>query len=189
MRLIIIPSLCLALLALAGCSNNTATPKAEEVRVVPAGEKASVGHLNYTVVDTQIQPQLGEDATPRIPHDRFIVVQIAVTNSSNVDNPIPAVELLSDSGKVYDELTDGTGISDWLGIIRHVGAGQTERGQVIFDAPAAHYRLKFSDESATNDVLADLPLSYSHEKMNDATVPTTDLPDVTGPSGSQSKKK
>ena len=68
-------------------------------------------------------------------------------------------------------MTDGTGLSNWLGIVRHVGPGQTERGQVIFDAPAAHYKLRFSDESMNTEIMADLPLSYAHEKVDDAMIP------------------
>ena len=180
---------CLAVLCLSGCSSDTAPAKTEQVRVVPAGDKAAAGHLTYNVVDSQILPQLGDEANPRVPHDRFVMVQIAVTNSSNVDNPIPGIELIGDSGKVFDEVTDGTGVTNWLGIVRHVGPGQTERGEVVFDAPAAHYKLKFSDEAGDNEIMADLPLSYSHERMEDVTIPTADLPDVTGPTGNQKPKK
>jgi len=183
MRLSTFALLSFALVALAGCSNSA--PKTEEVRVVAAGEKAAIGHLSYNIVDSQILPQLGDDANPRVPHDRFLLIQIAVTNSSNVDNPIPAVELVGDDGKTYSELTDGTGVTNWLGMVRHVGPGQTERGDVGFDAPAAHYKVRFSDESTDNQILADLPLSYAHEKVDDAIAPTTDLPEVTAPTGSQ----
>jgi hypothetical protein len=180
MRLLTSAVFCLTLV-LAGCSGNAGTAKSDDTRVVPAGEEATVGHLTFSVVDSQILTQLGDEATPRIPRDRFIVVQIAVSNSSNVDNPIPGIELVSDSGRTYDELTDGTGVTNWLGIVRHVGPNQTERGEIAFDAPAAHYKLKFSDESMEKEILADLPLSYSHEKLNDSLLPNTDLPDVPAP--------
>lgn len=167
------------MLGLTGCSGgDSLQPKGDEIKVVPAGEKASVGHLTYSIVESQIMPRLGDDANPRIPRDRFILVQVAISNSSNADNPIPAMELLDDYGKTYSELTDGTGVSNWLGMIRHIGAGQTERGFVAFDAPAAHFRLKLSDETLNQEILADLPLSYSHEQINDSVVPTADLPDV-----------
>jgi hypothetical protein len=191
MRLLISSLLVSTLLCLTGCSGNTGPTKSDKIETVPAGEKATVGHLAYNIVDSQILQQLGEDPSPRVPHDRFILVQIAVTNTSNVDNPIPAIELIADSGKTYDELPDGSGITNWLGVVRHVGPGQTERGEVAFDAPAAHYKLKFSDESADTEVLADLPLSYSHEKMSDTLVPTTELPEAapaSAPAGTQKPK-
>jgi hypothetical protein len=186
---IIILFSCFAVLGLAGCSSSDPVPQqAVETHIVSAGEKAIAGHLTYSIVDSQILARLEDDASPRIPQDRFVVVQIAVTNTGNVDNPIPAVELVSDSGKIYNELADGTGVTTWLGVVRHVGAGQTQRGNVAFDAPAAHYKVKFSDETLDHEILADLPLSYMHEKINDVLVPNADLPDETAPAGAQKKK-
>ncbi len=188
MRILVSTLFCGTLLCLAGCTSS-APENHDEVRVVPAGEKATIGHLSYNVVDSQILNQLGDPTAPRVPHDRFIMVQIAVTNTSNVDNPIPAIEMIGDNGKTYSEQTDGTGVANWLGIIRHVGAGLTVRGNVLFDAPAAHYQLKFSDESTENDILADLPLSYTHERMDDVTIPNADLPGGPGaPSGGAKPK-
>ena len=186
MRILISTLLCGTLLCLGGCTNTTVPDTHEEIRVVPAGEKAIIGHLSYNVVDSQILNQLGDPASPRVPHDRFIMVQVAVTNTSNVDNPIPAIEMIGDNGKTYSELTDGTGVTNWLGVIRHAAPGLTVRGNVLFDAPAAHYQLRFSDESTDNQILADLPLSYTHERMDDVTIPTADLPG--GPTGGTKPK-
>ena len=188
MRIVISTVFCGALLCLSGCSNSSEPEKSLELRTIPAGDKAVAGHLTYNVVDSQIMPQLGDNANPRVPHDRFILVQLAVTNSSNVDNPIPAIELIGDSGKTYSELTDGTGVTNWLGITRHVGPAQTERGETVFDAPAAHYKLKFSDESGENDVLSDLPISYAHERMDDVNIPVAEIPDAIAPTGSRKPK-
>jgi hypothetical protein len=155
----------------------------EDGRVVPAGEKATAGHLTYSVLDSQILTQVGEGETPRVPKDRFLVVQLAVTNTGNTDASIPAVTLENDGGSTYNELTDGTGFQNFLGVVRHVAPGQTERGSIAFDAPAAHYRLRFADETAVQEILADLPLSYAHEKVNNAVVPATDMPDLIAPTG------
>ena len=169
-------------LGLAGCSSNSPNGS-EQARVVQAGEKAPAGHLTYSVLDSQILPQISQGDTPRVPRDRFIVVQLAVNNSGNTDANIPGVILESDSGATYNELTDGNGIQGFLGVLRHVGPGQTARGAIAFDAPAAHYRLRFADENAENEILADLPLTYAHEKVNNAVVPAGDMPDLTGPTG------
>jgi hypothetical protein len=170
------------LLGLTACS--TAPPdKNEQARVVPAGEKAPAGHLTYNVLDSQILPQISEGDTPRVPKDRFVVVQIAVNNSGNTDANIPGVTLESDSGATYNELTDGNGVQGFLGVLRHVGPSQTTRGAILFDAPAAHYRLRFADENAENEILADLPLTYAHEKVNSEEVPSAVLPDLTAPTG------
>lgn len=191
MRFFLSAALCVAILGLAGCSGDSGAAKSSEALVVPAGEKASAGHLTYNVVDSEIFTQLGDEANPRIPHDRYLLVQVAVTNSSNVENPIPAVELVSDSGQVYSELSDGSGVANWLGVLRHVGSGQTERGEVAFDAPAAHYRLRFRDESDNNEILSDLPLSYIHEQIREqinGVAPAADLPSAAAPTGPQNKK-
>jgi hypothetical protein len=151
-------ALCCVLLA--GCSGPS-----RKTTVYPTGDKAPVDKMVYSVVDTQILPRLGEDASIRIPQNRFYVVQLSVSNSGNEDSPIPAMTLIDDSGKTYDELTDGAGVNRWLGVVRHVGANQSETGAIVFDAPASHYKLKLTDETDANDVYIDIPLSFAHEQM------------------------
>ena len=150
----------LGLLAV-GCSSTTS----RKTTVYPAGEKATVEHLTYSVVDSQILPRLGDDANARTPQNRFYIIQISASNSGNEDSAIPAMTLVDDSGKTYDELTDGSGIPRWLGVIRHVGPNQSETGNIVFDAPAAHYKLKLTDETDPNDVYMDIPLTFAHEQM------------------------
>jgi hypothetical protein len=129
------------------------------------GDKASVERLTYSVVDNQVFTRLGTDPNTRIPQNRFYVVGISVFNSASSDAAIPAMTLVDDSGKTYDELTDGTGVARWLGVIRHVAANQTETGAVVFDAPASHYKLKLTDDTDPQDVYIDLPLSFVNEQM------------------------
>src|SRR5579862_2716212 len=113
----------IALLA-AGCSSLS---KKQPI-VVPAGEKATVGPLVYSVIDTEVVPQLGDDPNNiRTPQNRFYLVQMSVSNSSNSDVPIPDLTLVDDSGQQYAELADGTNVPDWLGVVRKVGAAQTEQ--------------------------------------------------------------
>jgi hypothetical protein len=157
------------LTALAACSTSS-TPK-RDVRTYPAGEKATVGHLTYTIIDTEAQPRLGDDSSPRVPQNRFYLVQLSVSNNASSELNIPSLSLLDDSGNVYPELSDGNGVPHWLGMIRKVDAGQTEQGYVAFDAPTSHYRLKLSDETSDNDIYADIPLSFVHERMTDAGAP------------------
>jgi hypothetical protein len=82
--------------------------------------------------------------------------------------------LIDDSGKNWPELADGTGVSDWLGVVRKVGAGQTESGHVIFDAPTQHYRLRLTDPNEDADVGIDIPLDFIHEQLRQ----TTTIPGV-----------
>jgi hypothetical protein len=166
-------------LGLTGCSTD-APNTTQNVHVVPAGEKAIAGHLTYSVLDSQILTQAGAADSPRVPKERFVVVQLAVTNTGNTDASIPGVTLEGDSGETYNELTDGSGIPNFLGVLRRVAAGQTTRGAIAFDAPAAHYRLRFADEDSANEILADLPLTYAHEKINGAVIPETPAQDLSG---------
>jgi hypothetical protein len=152
------------LLFFAGCSS---TPAKKEAKIFPAGEKAQVGALVYSVVDTTFAPVLGEDPNnQRTPQNRFVIVQISVSNSGPTEQNIPAMTLVDDSGQQYSELADGTGVQRWLGVIRKVGGAQTEAGEILFDAPAKHYRLRLTDE-LDEDVSIDIPLSYIHEEMKD----------------------
>jgi len=130
------------------------------------GDKASVERLTYSVVDNQVFTRLGEEQNVRIPQTRFYVVQLSVFNSGSSDAAIPAMTLVDDSGRTYDELTDGAGVPRWLGMVRHVAANQTETGSVVFDAPASHYKLRLTDETDAADVYVDLPLSFVNEQLN-----------------------
>lgn len=133
----------------------------------PAGEKATVGPLIYSVIDTQVLTQLpGDDpASVRTPQNRFYVVQLSVSNSGSSDMNIPGLTLVADSGQQYPELADGTNVPNWLGVLRKVGGAQTEQGTVVFDAPAQHYRLQLTDETDETQLSIDVPLNYVHEEM------------------------
>jgi len=157
----------MALLA-AGCST---APK-KESQVFPAGEKVTVGPLVYSVIDSQVLTQLGDDpSTARTPQNRFYVMTISVSNSSSEDMAIPGLTLVDDAGKEYPEAADGTNVPNWLGIVRKAGGAQTEQGNVLFDAPAQHYRLRLTDETDTSELSIDVPLTYVHEQLKE--VPPT----------------
>lgn len=157
-------------LALTGCS----TTASRQTKIYQTGEKAEHNKLTYSVVDVQIFPRLGEDPNARIPQNRFFVVQLSVSSSNNQPSSIPALALVDDAGKVYEELPDGSGIPRWLGVVRSVDPAQTESGQIIFDAPSAHYKLRLSDETDKDDVYIDIPLNFMHEQMNNAVIATPD---------------
>jgi|SRR5215472_8596959 len=161
------------LCTLLGCSS---TPQ-KQIRVFNSGEKIQVGRLTYSVVDVQIQPTLpGQDAgDPRVPQNRFYTVQISVSNGGNEDTPIPGLALVDDGGHVYNELPDGNGVPQWLGSVRRVAPGQTEEGNVVFDAPTAHYKLRFTDETEDDQIYSDIPLSFVHE-VGTGSVINTELP-------------
>ena len=159
-------TLLLASLLFTGCAKE----EKHEARLYSAGEKAEVGKLSYSLVDSQIFQQLGDDpANARMPQNRFIVVQVSVLNAGNEETSIPGMTLVDDSGQTYNELPDGTGVSQWLGVLRRVAANQTETGTIVFDAPSKHYRLRLTDEFSPDEVSIDMPLSFIHEQMRHMT--------------------
>jgi hypothetical protein len=164
----LLPCAILLSLALFGCANRG---EKKEVKVYPAGDKAVVGPLSYTVVDTQMLLRLGDDPdTARNAQNRFVLVKLAVSNSANAEQPIPAMTLIDDAGQIYPELADGSNVPDWLGVIRKVPPAQTGQGTVIFDAPAKHYRLKLTDDTTNDDIAIDIPLTFIHEQMQSGAV-------------------
>jgi Domain of unknown function (DUF4352) len=156
--------LVIAALSLAACSPS---PTKKDAKLYAAGEKATIGLLTYSVVDAAYLPLLGDDpANPRTPRNRFVVVDVSVTNGGSSDTNIPPMTLIDDSGQTYPELGDGAGVPRWLGVVRKVGNAQTESGQVLFDAPAKHYRLRITEE-LDDDVSIDIPFTLIHEEMHD----------------------
>ncbi len=157
--------ICIVLVSatLAGCSS--ASSKTKPV-IYAAGDKATVGHLVYSVTDTEMTQQLGDDpATARTAQNRFFLIQVSVLNSGSDDQPIPAMTLVDDAGQDYTELADGTNVAKWLGVVRKVGPAQTEQGVVVFDAPAKHYRLRLNDPFDEREITIDVPLDFVHEQL------------------------
>ncbi len=159
------------LIATTACSTTTLRP----TKLYQAGEKAEYDKLTYSVVDAQIVPRLGEGPDARIPQHRFFIVQVSVTNSGNKATNIPAMALVDDNGKIYPELADGAGIPRWLGVLRSVDPAQTEAGQVLFDAPSAHYKLRLTEETDAADIFIDIPLNFLHEQMDNSQVSSPEL--------------
>ena len=150
--------------------------------VYAAGDKAAVGPLLYTVIDTEVAPQLGDDPNNlRTPQDRFFLIKVSVTNSSSSDQPIPAMTLVDDEGHNYTELADGTGVTNWLGVVRKVGPTQTEQGVVAFDAPSKHYHLRLNDPLDEREISIDVPLSFVHERLKTVDTNPSPAPDLSIP--------
>jgi len=156
-------------LALSGCSSLARNKPV----VYASGDKAVLGPLAYSVVDTDVLTQLGNDpAAARTPRNRFYLVKVSIANSSSRDLPIPGMTLVSDSGQTYGEVADGTGVPEWLGVVRSAGPFQTEEGNILFDAPAGHYRLKLTDDLDEKDVSIDIPLTYEHQEIKSLAPPS-----------------
>src|SRR5690242_3149775 len=130
-------------LCLSGCASNAAAP----VSTYLLGEKLQLGRLSYTVFETQWRTHLGSDTVPRVPQNRFFLVRLAVVNGSSSEITLSNFTIVDDKGTVYDEISNGEGVPQWAGYIRNVKPGDSVQGNVLFDAPPAHYKIQLKDDS------------------------------------------
>jgi len=141
------------LVLLSGCS------KKREVRTVGLGEKAAIGTFVYQAIETRWPMSLGG----RSPKDRFFVLRVSIFNSGSADATIPGFEVVDDTGNSYPESVDGTGVENWLGVTRKLPQANTETGNIVFDVPPKHYRLRIADEN-DNFMYVDIPLNLNSEE-------------------------
>ncbi len=139
---VLVPALALCLLA--GCRQQTAAKINYDM-----GERVTIGPLTYVVVETAWRTQLGELFQLRVPQQRFFVITLSVTNGGGEDVSVPLLQLESPKGQTYQELEDGTGVSNWLGLFRSIAPAQTEQGRILFDVPLTSFRLRLPDVSDT----------------------------------------
>jgi hypothetical protein len=127
------------------------------------GDRAEVGHLVYTAVETRWLPQIGEPPQSRVPKNRFLLVRVSVVNSSNSSELAPALSLVDDDGQTYPELSDAQGAPQWIGALRSVKPAEAAQGNVVFDVAPRHYKLRVVDENDEKAALIDIPLSFGTE--------------------------
>lgn len=113
------------------------------------GEKVDAGTLSYVVVESAWRTQLGEGFSARAPQNRFLVLSLSITNNGGSEVSVPLLSVEASNGQLFQELEDGAGISNWLGVLRTVGPGQTLQGRVVFDVPFSTFRLRLPDDGET----------------------------------------
>ena len=165
LRLIPILAAVTAALLLSACSRRPIP-----VRSYPLGEKVALGHISYAIYETQWVPQFGEGPTARIPQHRFFLVRMSAVNSGGEDLIVPNVTVEDDRGNSYPELRNGDGVPQWIGYLRQVRPAETAQGNLVFDAPPAHYKLRITDENEETSAYIDIPLSFGAE------VPPSEVP-------------
>jgi Domain of unknown function (DUF4352) len=152
-------AVCALLLAGSGCAPAVA-PRAKIYRM---GERVTLGSLVYNVFETQWKAQLGQGPGARIPKDRFFLVRLSVVNGGSADVMVPTMVLVDDAGHTYPELSDGDQVPSWIGFLRRVKPADTLQGNIVFDVPPKHYRLRLSDENEQKSEEVDVPLSFASE--------------------------
>jgi hypothetical protein len=149
----------LAILA-AGTACTTAAPQAQLHRM---GERVTAGSLVYTAFEDQWKAKLGEGSDPRVPKDRFFLLRLSVVNAGSSDLMVPPLTLVDDAGQTYQELPNGDQVPQWAGYLRRVKPAETLQGNVVFDVPPKHYRLRVTDENSENSRDIDIPLNFASE--------------------------
>jgi hypothetical protein len=123
------------------------------------GEKAEIGSFIYRAIETH-WPMTHAGRTPK---DRFFVVSVTILNSGTSEATVPGFEVIDDAGNAFPEVVDGAGVDHWLGVSRSLSVANTDQGNVVFDVPPKHYRLRVADEN-DNFMYIDIPLNLSSEE-------------------------
>jgi len=155
---------------LGGCSSE---PPASML-TYQLGDKAPVGRLTYTVFETQWVTHFGDGVNARLPQNRFFLVRLSAVNGGSSDTIIPNATLQDDNGHTYQELSDGEGVPQWIGYLRSAKAADFVQGNIVFDAPPAHYKLKLTD-GESHGALVDIPLSFGAETPDLIQTPAPDV--------------
>jgi hypothetical protein len=116
---------------------------------IEMGEKVELGPFTYVVVESSWRNQLGEGFAVRSPQNRFLIVAISATNNSGDEVAVPRLSVEGSGGQMYQEVEDGAGVTNWLGVLRLLRPGQTLQGRVVFDVPLGSYRIRLPDGGGT----------------------------------------
>jgi hypothetical protein len=174
-------------LAAVTCLLTGCTPTAPKLVTYEMGHRVSLGHLVYTVFETQWLTQLGTGADVRIPEHRFFLVRLSAVNGGSEQMAIPNLSIEDDQGNSYDELPNGEGVSQWIGYLRQAKPAESLDGHIVFDAPPRHYKLRVVDESGDHAAFIDIPLSFNAESP-EAPIPMPSKQATTSPLTSPGKK-
>jgi len=126
------------------------------------GDRIELGRLVYTVFETRWLPQIGDGPAARVPQNRFFLIRLSVGKTGDGELLVPNMTIEGDQGNAYQELTDGEGVAQFLGVL-HPVASEGMVGNALFDAPPGHYRLRLSDDDGQRTALVDIPLSFGAE--------------------------
>jgi hypothetical protein len=141
-----------------------------EEPTVNMGTTVAVGGVKYTVFQSEWRDNLDTAQTPRLPRNRFLLLQVAVENATGGELGIPMLQLINEKGDTFDEESNGTGVQDWLGFLRVAKPNATERGVVLFDVPQTGYKLRVSsgddDPEKEKTALIDIPLRVDVEPQS-----------------------
>lgn len=129
------------------------------------GEKAEIGTFIYRAIETRWPMTL----EGRVAKDRFFIVHVTIVNSGSNQASIPGFEVVDDTGNSFPETLDGSGVESWLGVSRKLQPAETDQGNIVFDVPPKHYRLRVADET-DEFMYIDIPLNLDSEQPQSKSV-------------------
>lgn len=127
------------------------------------GELTSVGPIVYNVLETEWRTDLGGSLGQVTPGDRFLLIRLTITNSSNEEVAIPLLALENSAGEVYRELSEVSGVPNWLGLLRIIEPTASAEGVIVFDVPTDDYMLRVTDGGdleRERTALIEIPLRF-----------------------------
>lgn len=149
----------------AGCAT-----QGGKVTYAKMGETVPLGAVSHTVLGAEWRPGLGEGATARVPTYQFLILRLVTANGVDSPSEIASVQLVAPNGTEYDELADGSGLPEWLGLARTLSANESRQGNVLFDAPRGVYKLKLTEPTIDGDQ-ADVAMVEIPIRLEDDSVP------------------
>ncbi|HEV3333235.1 MAG TPA: hypothetical protein VG096_19745 [Bryobacteraceae bacterium] len=149
----------LFLIVSSACSRSASS----DVRTYTMGDRVELGHLVYTIFESRWASQFGDGPTARVPQHRFFLVRMNVGNTGTARAIVPNMTLEDDQGHSYPEVRNGDAVPEWLGFLRPVTTLEAAAGNVLFDVPPAHYKLRVTDEESQRAALVDIPLTFRSE--------------------------
>jgi hypothetical protein len=153
-------------LSLASCGE-----KQSPLRTFDLGRRVTLGHLAYTVFDTQWLTQIGSGPSARVPQNRFFLVRLTAVNSASDATLVPNFSIEDDKGNSFEEVDKGDGVPQWIGFIRQAKPAESVDGNIVFDAPPRHYKLRLTDENGEHAALIDIPLNFASETPDAPVMP------------------
>jgi len=163
--LVLLPMVLLPMFVLlAGCER-----EAEQKLSYAMGERVTNGPLTYVVVESSWATQLGDVFQARVPQNRFLLLSLSITNGGGKPVSLPLLTLQDGNGKEYRELSDGAGVSNWIGILRTIDPGQTQQGKLLFDVPLTSFKLHLPNDGEPGYekfAIVDIPLRIDSDQIS-----------------------
>ena len=167
------------LLLTTSCGDNSIPPP----RTYPMGERVQLGRLIYTVFETQWFTHLGEGPNARVPQRRYMLLRVSITNSGASEVIVPGITLVDESGQTYNEVGNGEGVPQWIGLLRQVKPAESAQGNLLFDVAPQRYKLQIADEAEQRTALVEIPLTFGAETPDLPAAGTMAPPQLSSPSG------